>query len=82
MAASRFHAHGPSITLNLVMLTACHFPSRHGHVPQVEVKFDIDANGLLSVTATDKGTGKKQVALSFGLDNGTWRLKCKHLSNS
>lgn len=29
-------------------------------VPQVEVKFDIDANGILSVTATDKGTGKQQ----------------------
>ena len=29
-------------------------------VPQVEVKFDIDANGILSVTATDKGTGRKQ----------------------
>merc|ERR1719230_2370926 len=29
-------------------------------VPQVEVKFDIDANGILSVTATDKGTNKKQ----------------------
>jgi chaperone protein DnaK len=29
-------------------------------VPQVEVKFDIDANGILSVTAIDKGTGKKQ----------------------
>lgn len=29
-------------------------------VPQVEVKFDIDANGILSVTATDKGTKKKQ----------------------
>ena len=29
-------------------------------VPQVEVKFDIDANGILSVSATDKGTGKKQ----------------------
>ncbi|XP_071715753.1 stromal 70 kDa heat shock-related protein, chloroplastic-like [Rutidosis leptorrhynchoides] len=29
-------------------------------VPQVEVKFDIDANGILSVTALDKGTGKKQ----------------------
>jgi molecular chaperone DnaK (HSP70) len=29
-------------------------------VPQVEVRFDIDANGILSVTATDKGTGKKQ----------------------
>merc|ERR1719230_1505865 len=29
-------------------------------VPQVEVKFDIDANGILSVTATDKGTDKEQ----------------------
>ncbi|KAG9144658.1 hypothetical protein Leryth_020938 [Lithospermum erythrorhizon] len=29
-------------------------------VPQVEVKFDIDANGILSVAAIDKGTGKKQ----------------------
>ena len=29
-------------------------------VPQVEVKFDIDTNGILSVEATDKGTGKKQ----------------------
>lgn len=29
-------------------------------VPQIEVKFDIDANGILSVTAVDKGTGKQQ----------------------
>ncbi len=29
-------------------------------VPQVEVTFDIDANGLLHVTAKDKGTGKEQ----------------------
>jgi molecular chaperone DnaK len=29
-------------------------------VPQVEVKFDIDANGILNVSATDKGTGKSQ----------------------
>ena len=29
-------------------------------LPQIEVKFDIDANGILSVTATDKGTQKKQ----------------------
>jgi molecular chaperone DnaK len=29
-------------------------------VPQVEVTFDIDANGILSVSAQDKGTGKEQ----------------------
>lgn len=29
-------------------------------IPQIEVKFDIDANGILSVAAMDKGTGKKQ----------------------
>jgi molecular chaperone DnaK len=29
-------------------------------VPQIEVTFDIDANGLVSVTAKDKGTGKEQ----------------------
>lgn len=34
-------------------------PARRG-VPQIEVKFDIDANGILSVSAVDKGTGKEQ----------------------
>ncbi len=29
-------------------------------VPQIEVSFDIDANGILNVSAMDKGTGKKQ----------------------
>jgi molecular chaperone DnaK len=29
-------------------------------VPQIEVTFDMDANGILSVTAMDKGTGKQQ----------------------
>jgi len=28
-------------------------------IPQIEVRFDIDANGILSVSATDKGSGKK-----------------------
>jgi len=35
-------------------------PSAPRGVPQIEVKFDIDANGILSVEACDKGTGKKQ----------------------
>ena len=29
-------------------------------MPQIEVTFDIDANGILSVSAVDKGTGKEQ----------------------
>ena len=29
-------------------------------IPQIEVTFDIDANGILSVSAQDKGTGKEQ----------------------
>ncbi len=29
-------------------------------IPQIEVTFDIDANGIVNVTAIDKGTGKKQ----------------------
>ncbi len=35
-------------------------PSAPRGVPQIEVTFDIDANGILSVTAKDKGTGKVQ----------------------
>lgn len=34
-------------------------PARRG-VPQIEVTFNIDANGILNVTAKDKGTGKEQ----------------------
>ncbi len=35
-------------------------PSAPRGVPQIEVTFDIDANGILNVTAHDKATGKKQ----------------------
>jgi len=35
-------------------------PSAPRGVPQIEVTFDIDANGLVAVTAKDKGTGKEQ----------------------
>ena len=34
-------------------------PARRG-VPQIEVTFDIDANGIVHVSAKDKGTGKEQ----------------------
>ncbi len=45
-------------------------PARMG-VPQIEVAFNIDANGILNVTARDKGTGKEQtikIQSSGGLD--------------
>ena len=41
-------------------------------VPQIEVTFDIDANGILHVTAKDKGTGKEQnitITASSGLSD-------------
>ncbi|HUH35869.1 MAG TPA: molecular chaperone DnaK [Moheibacter sp.] len=41
-------------------------------VPQIEVTFDIDANGILSVSAKDKGTGKEQtikIEASSGLSD-------------
>jgi molecular chaperone DnaK len=46
-------------------------PSPRG-VPQVEVMFDVDANGILNVTAKDKGTGKEQkirIEASSGLSD-------------
>jgi len=33
-------------------------------VPQIEVVFDIDANGIVHVSARDKGTGKEQQSKS------------------
>jgi molecular chaperone DnaK len=38
-------------------------------VPQVEVTFNIDANGILNVTAKDKGTGKEQSITISGSGN-------------
>ncbi|MFD1177754.1 molecular chaperone DnaK [Paenibacillus puldeungensis] len=41
-------------------------------VPQIEVSFDIDANGIVNVSATDKGTGKSQkitITSSSGLSD-------------
>jgi len=45
-------------TLGRFMLDG--IPAAPRGVPQIEVTFDIDANGIVNVTATDKGTGKEQ----------------------
>jgi molecular chaperone DnaK len=55
-------------TLGRFMLDGI-LPAPRG-VPQIEVSFDIDANGILSVKALDKGTGKEQkitITASSGL---------------
>ncbi len=44
-------------------------PAAPRGVPQVEVTFDIDANGILKVTAKDKGTGKSQDITITGSSN-------------
>jgi len=46
-------------------------PAQRG-IPQIEVTFDIDANGILNVSAKDKGTGKEQsivIKASSGLSD-------------
>jgi len=55
-------------------------------VPQVDVIFDIDANGILSVTAMDKGTGKQQnirIEASTGLSKEeVARMKAEAAANA
>ena len=59
-------------------------PARRG-VPQIEVSFDIDANGILKVTAKDKATGKEQtirIEASSGLsDDEIARMKAEAQAN-
>jgi molecular chaperone DnaK len=44
-------------------------PAAPRGVPQIEVTFNIDANGILNVTAKDKGTGKEQSITISGSGN-------------
>ena len=44
---------------SLGMFELSDIPAAPRGVPQIEVTFDIDANGVLNVSAKDKGTGKK-----------------------
>lgn len=49
---------GDNSTLGVFRLEG--IPSAPRGIPQIEVAFDIDANGILNVSATDKATGKSQ----------------------
>ncbi len=60
-------------------------PARRG-VPQIEVTFDIDANGILKVSAMDKATGKEQtirIEASSGLsEDEINRMKAEAAANA
>ena len=61
-------------------------PAAQRGVPQIEVTFDIDANGILNVSAKDKGTGKIQsirIEASSGLsDEEVKRMKEEAQANA
>ena len=61
-------------------------PAAMRGVPQIEVTFDIDANGILNVSAKDKGTGKEQsirIEASSGLsDEEIKRMKEEAAANA
>ncbi|OAV66297.1 Heat shock protein 70 [Bacteroidales bacterium Barb6] len=61
-------------------------PAAQRGVPQIEVTFDIDANGILNVSARDKGTGKVQsirIEASSGLsDSEVKRMKDEASANA
>ena len=60
-------------------------PAQRG-VPQIEVTFDIDANGIMHISALDKGTGKKQsikIEASSGLsDEEIEKMKAEAVANA
>lgn len=60
-------------------------PARRGE-PQIEVTFDIDANGIMNISAKDKGTGKVQsikIEASSGLsDEEIERMKSEAAANA
>jgi molecular chaperone DnaK len=60
-------------------------PAQRG-VPQIEVTFDIDANGIMNISAKDKGTGKHQsikIEASSGLsDEEIQRMKAEAEANA
>ena len=61
-------------------------PAAQRGVPQIEVTFDIDANGIMNISAKDKGTGKEQsikIEASSGLsDDEIKRMKAEAEANA
>ena len=61
-------------------------PSAQRGVPQIEVTFDIDANGIMNISAKDKGTGKQQsikIESASGLsDEEIQRMKAEAVANA
>lgn len=61
-------------------------PSAQRGVPQIEVTFDIDANGIMNISAKDKGTGKQQsikIESASGLsDEEIQRMKSEAEANA
>ena len=53
----------------------CFSPAPRG-VPQIEVTFELDANGILRVSAGDKGTGKSE---SITITNDKGRLSAEEI---
>ena len=49
-----------NVYVYLIFLIQVGIPPAPRGVPQIEVTFDIDANGIVNVSARDKGTGKEQ----------------------
>jgi molecular chaperone DnaK len=75
---------GDNKTLGRFQLTD--IPPAPRGVPQIEVTFDIDANGIMNISAKDKGTGKEQsikIEASSGLsDEEIARMKAEAEANA
>ena len=75
---------GDNKTLGRFQLTD--IPPAPRGVPQIEVTFDIDANGIMNISAKDKGTGKEQsikIESSSGLsDEEIERMKAEAEANA
>jgi len=71
-----------NITLGRFQLSGI-MPAQRG-IPQIEVTFDIDANGIVNVSAKDLGTGKEQkitITASTKMSDTDIERRLKKLNN-